>query len=166
MWTVDKAWDKAWKDDVRAWMKRQSISQADLARTLKVSPGSLTLLFKPDTKQSRLVPAIHRALGLTTPTTTRVDERDELRQRLEVIWRDLTQEQREILLSVGAQMRRKEQLTLDLESCGRKRRRRNKGLSSRPRASRRAGCETHKSGSVRAGGSATSPGYSTRSGRA
>ena len=104
MWTVDKEW----KDDVRALMKRKGISQADLARTLKVSPGSLTLLFKPDTKQSRLVPAIHRALGLTTPVTTRVDERDELRQRLKRIWRDLTPEQREILLTVGAQMKRKD----------------------------------------------------------
>jgi len=103
MWTVDKAW----KDDVRALMKRRGISQAELARTLKVSPGSLTLLFKPETKQSRLVPAIHRALGLTTPTTTRVDEHDQLWQRLEAIWRDLTPEQREILVSVGAQMIRK-----------------------------------------------------------
>ena len=66
MWTVDKAW----KDDVRALMKRNEISQADLARTLGVSPASLTFLFKPDTKQSRLVPAIHKALGLPTPAIT------------------------------------------------------------------------------------------------
>jgi hypothetical protein len=104
MWAVDKAW----KDDIRAVMKRLGISQADLARTLKVSPGSLTLLFKPDTRQSRLVPAIHRALGLSTPTTTRVDERDELRRRLDDVWRDLTPAQREILLSVAAEMVRKE----------------------------------------------------------
>lgn len=104
MWTVDKAW----KDDIRAVMKRQGMSQADLARTLKVSPGSLTLLFKPETKQSRLVPAIHRALGLSTPTTTRVDERDELRRQFDDVWRDLTPVQREILLSVAAQMIRKE----------------------------------------------------------
>jgi transcriptional regulator with XRE-family HTH domain len=104
MWTVDKAW----KDDIRAVMERQGISQADLARTLKVSPGSLTLLFKPETKQSRLVPAIHRALGLSTPTTTRVDERDELRRRFDDLWRDLTPVQRELLLSVAAQMIRKE----------------------------------------------------------
>ncbi len=104
MWTVDKAW----KDDIRAVMKRQGISQADLARTLKVSPGSLTLLFKPETKQSRLVPAIHRALGLSTPTTTRVDESDELRRRFDDVWRDLTPAQRELLLSVAAEMMRKE----------------------------------------------------------
>jgi len=104
MWTVDKAW----KDDVRALMKRKEISQADLARTLGVSPASLTFLFKPDTKQSRLVPAIHKALGLPTPTTTTVDERDELRQRLEKIWRDLTPEQRDLLVSVAAQMKRRD----------------------------------------------------------
>jgi AAA15 family ATPase/GTPase len=50
---------------------------------------SLTFLFKPETKQSRLVPAIHKALGLPTPTTTRVDEGDELHERLERIWPDL-----------------------------------------------------------------------------
>jgi transcriptional regulator with XRE-family HTH domain len=102
MWTVDKAW----KDDVRALMKRQGISQADLARTLRVSPASLTFLFKPETKQSRLVPAIHKALGLPMPTITRVDEGDELLERFEGIWRDLTPEQRELLLAVAAQMRR------------------------------------------------------------
>lgn len=104
MWTVDKAW----QEDIRAVMERQGVSQADLARALKVSPGSLTLLFKPETRQSRLVPAIHRALGLALPTTTRVDERDELRQRLDDIWRALTPAQREILVSVAAQMIRKE----------------------------------------------------------
>lgn len=104
MWTVDKAW----KDDVRALMKRRGISQADLARTLAVSPGSLTFLFKPETRQSRLVPAIHKAFGLPTPTITRVDEGDELLGRFEKIWRDLTPEQRELLLAVGAQMRRRD----------------------------------------------------------
>lgn len=104
MWTVDRAW----KDDVRVLMKQQGISQADLARTLSVSPASLTNLFKPETKQSRLVPAIHKALGIPTPTTTRIDEGDELRARLEKIWRDLTPEQRELLVAVGAQMRRRD----------------------------------------------------------
>lgn len=104
MWTVDRAW----KDDVRALMKRREISQADLARTLGVSPASLTFLFKPETKQSRLVPAIHKALGLPTPLTTRVDEGDDLLERLQKIWRDLTQEQRELLLAVAAQMKRRD----------------------------------------------------------
>lgn len=87
-------------------MEKHGVTQADLARQLNVSPGSLTGLFKAETKQSRLVPAIHRALGLAPPPPTRVIERDEARQRLDRIWRELTPEQREILLSVGAQMKR------------------------------------------------------------
>ena len=104
MWTVDEAW----KDNVRALMKQRGLSQAELARTLKASPASLTFLFKPTTKQSRLVPAIHKALGLPTPTTTTVDERDELRQRLDTIRRDLTPVQRELLVSVAAQMKHRD----------------------------------------------------------
>lgn len=102
MWAVDDAW----RDDIRALMKRKGISQADLARAASVMPSAITLIFKPETMQSRLVPAIHKVLGLPPPTTTVVLERDEARVRLEKIWRELTPEQRELLLSLGAQMHR------------------------------------------------------------
>lgn len=102
MWTVDESW----KRDVRALMERKGISQADLARAAGVMPSAITLLFKAETIQSRLVPAIHKALGLPAPTITAVSERDEARARLDKIWRELTTEQRELLLSLGAQMQR------------------------------------------------------------
>jgi transcriptional regulator with XRE-family HTH domain len=102
MWTVDEAW----RDDVRALMKRKGISQADIARAAGVKPSAITNLFKPETKQSRIVPAVHRVLGLPPPNTTAVSERDEVRQRLDKIWRELTPAQRELLLELGASMKR------------------------------------------------------------
>lgn len=102
--------DKAWQDDIRALLKRRGISQAELARRIGASPGSITLLFKPDTDQSRLVPAIHRCLELTPPPdNTAVAERSEQteqRREWDKILRELTKEQRELLLGIGRQMRR------------------------------------------------------------
>lgn len=100
--------DKDWKRDIRARMERQGISQADLARSVGCKSSALTVLFGPETKQSRLVPAIHRALGLSAPVSTSALERDEARSRLERVWHELTPSQREILLSVAEEMRRRE----------------------------------------------------------
>lgn len=62
--------DAAWKSAVKAALERCGLSQAELARRIGASPGSIVLILKDDTVQSRLVPAIHQALGLEPPTTT------------------------------------------------------------------------------------------------
>lgn len=87
-------------------MVEQGISQADLARKIGCRPSALTALFKPETQQSRLVPKIHRVLGWPPPQKASAGKRDEARQRLERIWQELTPEQRELLLGIGAQMKR------------------------------------------------------------
>lgn len=98
--------DAVWKSDIRALMEKRGISQAELARRIGASPGSIVLLFKNTTVQSRLVPAIHKALGLDAPTTTTISDRDDARRRLDRIWRDLTNEERELLIAVGARLHR------------------------------------------------------------
>ncbi len=55
-------------------MARSGISQAELARRIGAVPGSIILMLQPAATQSRLVPAIHKALGLTPPSTTSATE--------------------------------------------------------------------------------------------
>ena len=98
--------DSIWKADIRALMERQQISQAELARRIGAVPGSLILLFKPETIQSRLVPAIHKTLGIEPPQSTTISERDDAKRRLDRVWPHLTPEERELVLAVAARFQR------------------------------------------------------------
>lgn len=66
--------DAVWKAKVREVMARDGISQTELARRIDAVPGSIILMLKPEATQSRLVPAIHKVLGLTPPSTTSITE--------------------------------------------------------------------------------------------
>ena len=91
MWPVDEAWKKAVRDD----MKREGISQAEMARRIGCKQSALTVLFRAETKQSRLVPMIHRELGRSAPST--VSAPDEVLQRINRQWPALTKEQRTLV---------------------------------------------------------------------
>ena len=60
---------EAWKADIKALLERRGMSQAELARRIGASPGSIVLIFKDETVQTRLVPAIHKALDLDPPAS-------------------------------------------------------------------------------------------------
>lgn len=62
-----------WKADIKALLESRGMSQAELARRIGASPGSIVLIFKDDTVQSRLVPAIHKALDLDPPGSAVVE---------------------------------------------------------------------------------------------
>jgi hypothetical protein len=89
---------EAWKRRVKADMKARGITKAELARRIPCAEGSLTVLFRPKTRQSRLVPAIHQVLHWLRPTT--VSSSDELWQRIDEMWPLLTREERELVLSL------------------------------------------------------------------
>lgn len=97
MWKIDDDW----KRDVQAAMARKKITKADLARALGVVPATITLLFKPETMQTRLKPHVHRKLGMVEPTETPAVDRDETFRRLLRVWKDLTETQREHLIRTG-----------------------------------------------------------------
>lgn len=100
--------DDPWKVAIQALLEKRGISQAELARTIGASPGSITLLFKPDTIQSRLVRSIHKVLGLDPPAeAATISERDDAKRRLDRIWADLTPEDREVLLGVAERFQQK-----------------------------------------------------------
>lgn len=90
-WPVDEAWKKG----VRADMKKAGISSAEMARRLGCDPSAISVLWQTKTKQSRLVPGIHRELGRPPPTT--VAAQDELLRRINNRWPSLTKEQRALV---------------------------------------------------------------------
>lgn len=97
MWSIDAAW----KRDVLAAMGKLKVSKAELARAVGVKGSAITLLFKPETIQTRLKPAIHKKLNMVPPTATPAVDRDEALTRLLRVWKDLTEEQREHVLRTG-----------------------------------------------------------------
>lgn len=83
-------------------MEEKGITQADLHRATGASTTAISDVFKEKTKQSRLVPRIHRALGLDPPQPPAPgngEERDVLLRELVDAWADLPDEDREILMS-------------------------------------------------------------------
>jgi hypothetical protein len=59
--------DDGWKRDTKAAMKTAGLSQSELARRIGCNRGGVSVLFKSATKMSRLVGAIHEALGRPPP---------------------------------------------------------------------------------------------------
>lgn len=98
-WTVDEAW----KTGVRADMAKAGISSAELARRIGCSPSALTVLWRPATKESRLVPAIHRELGrgapMPVPSTT-----DETLRKINRQWPALSKEGRALVEQLVEQL--------------------------------------------------------------
>ncbi len=100
--------DDPWKVAVHALLEKRGISQAELARKIGASPGSITLLFKPETYQSRLVRAVHKFLDLgPPPEAATITERDDAKRRLDRIWADLTPEDRGVLLGLAERFQHK-----------------------------------------------------------
>jgi hypothetical protein len=103
LWTVDDSW----KRDVTARMKEKGISRADLAREIRAlgvscTPSAITILFRKETKQSRLVPYVHKVLGMVETTApVMAITKDDAFRRLQRVWRDLTEAQREHLVATG-----------------------------------------------------------------
>lgn len=55
---------KPWQDAIRARMAELDWSQRDLAKAVGCTQPAIAWVFRPQAKQSSLVPKIHKALGL------------------------------------------------------------------------------------------------------
>lgn len=107
-WPTPAKW-KAWIEQV---MADKGVTQADLHRETGASTAAISDLFNEskNVRQSRLVPAIHRALGLPEPlppAPRKRDERerDELLRELLELWLDLAAPDRELLMSLARRAR-------------------------------------------------------------
>lgn len=84
-------------------MDAQGVTRAELARLVGVSDAAITQLFRQSTKQSRLVPAINRVLGLPPPTQ-HLGIVDALRAELEQLWPGLSVSDRELLIETARRL--------------------------------------------------------------
>lgn len=73
-------------------MKEAGISQAEMARRIPCKPSALSKLWLPQTRMSRLVPAIHRELGRPAPAMAITA--DEILRRINARWPSLSKEAR------------------------------------------------------------------------
>jgi hypothetical protein len=89
-------------------MARDGISLAELARKIGCGASALTVLFRTQTKQSRLVPAIHKELGrpppspVTAPST--ITASDEVLRKINRYWPLLSKEQRDLVNRIVEQL--------------------------------------------------------------
>jgi transcriptional regulator with XRE-family HTH domain len=97
-----------WKTWITRVMVEKGVTQADLHRATGASTTAISDLFKDKTKQSRLVPKIHKALGLdppTAPAPKENEERDELLRELIDAWAQLVDEDRDLLIQIARRAR-------------------------------------------------------------
>jgi hypothetical protein len=96
---------QSWKDEALAAMATKGITRAELSRRIGVSDAAITILFRAETRTSRLVPAINRVLGLTAPVQSTGDA-DELRAELEQHWKELDDDDRRALTDLAKKLAR------------------------------------------------------------
>lgn len=102
-WPIDKDWKEAVLDE----MKARGWTQAEMARHVGVTPASISYLLSPTkTWQSKLVPAVHAALGWPPPMTTVSVGEDDLAD-IRRLWTELTREQKLLVTNLAEQLTRK-----------------------------------------------------------
>lgn len=86
---------------VQQRMKERGVTRSALARMVNVDPSAITVLFSDKTTQTRLLPAIYKALGLAdTQRPASVIAADELRM-LTQLWADLSEDDRRTVFEVA-----------------------------------------------------------------
>ncbi len=97
--------DATWKQSVIDELDRRGMNQRDLARILGVTPAAVSYLLSPTkTWQSKLVPAVHEALGWPPPTApSSTDDLEDIRR----LWSELSAEQRLLVQNLAEQLTRK-----------------------------------------------------------
>jgi hypothetical protein len=74
----------AWRLEIEAAMRARGWTKTDLANAVGSSRPAISIVLNPKTKNSRLVPDIHRALGLPPPRDPA--PRSELQHRWETVF--------------------------------------------------------------------------------
>jgi hypothetical protein len=97
--------DKKWKDEIQRLMPLpregypDGITRAELARLCKVTSASITILFRPSTKSTRLKARIHQIFGLAPPTSTPATKRDSHLRRIERALARMNDDDRDLLVA-------------------------------------------------------------------
>jgi lambda repressor-like predicted transcriptional regulator len=94
-----------WKRLVLSAMEQQGVTRAELSRRVGVSDSAITVLFRPTTAQSRLVPQIHEVLGMSPPVQSTGEADDDMAELVK-LWKDLDKAERKALLGMVGVLRR------------------------------------------------------------
>lgn len=70
--------DSAWKAKVVSRLKDKGWTRKDLAEAIGCDPSAITVVLRPSTVQTRLMPAINAALGMDEPPPSVPEDMDEL----------------------------------------------------------------------------------------
>lgn len=92
-----------WKAGILKLMDDKGITKAELSRMCRASDAAISILFKPDTETSRLVPYVHKALGLPPPAMMPVFL-DQQRAHLEAVWPNLSEDDRRLLVDMAVKI--------------------------------------------------------------
>lgn len=97
-----------WLEDVQRAMAAQQppMTPAELSRRVGVSTAAMSDLLTGKRKQTRIMPAIHRVLGMVEPETDRGVTRDAAVRRFLRAWADLSEEDRESVLQLAERLAR------------------------------------------------------------
>jgi transcriptional regulator with XRE-family HTH domain len=96
-----------WLEWARARMDELGLDQTALAEVVGVSKMTISDIFRGASSHTRLMPQINRALGGTPPTQiTTITVVDEMRQRIDEAWPDLTDSDRELIVQMAIALRR------------------------------------------------------------
>lgn len=96
-----------WLEWARARMDELGLDQTALAERIGVSKMTISDIFRGASGHTRLLPQINQALGGTPPTQiTTIAVVDELRQRIDEAWPDLSDSDRALVVQMATALRR------------------------------------------------------------
>lgn len=96
-----------WKQLVLETMRDRGVTRAELSRRVEVSDAAITILFRPDTQMSRLVPRINEVLGISAPVQLIGDVVDEDLEELQALWKRLGKDDRKTLTDMAGVLARR-----------------------------------------------------------
>jgi transcriptional regulator with XRE-family HTH domain len=88
-----------WQEEVRARLKQRGMSQADLAKLCSCTQPAINAVLRPGAKQSALVPAISKALGMRKPADPSVETTDPVRAELAELLDEMSDEAAAVMLA-------------------------------------------------------------------
>jgi len=101
--------DAVWKARVEARLAELGWNRSELARKIRATPSGITVMLRPKTTQSRLVPAVHRAFDWNPPPTAPAqDGIDEDMATWSQLFDDLDPSGRELVVALARKLARKD----------------------------------------------------------
>ena len=87
-----------WQDEVRVRLKAKGMTQLDLAKIVGCTQPAIAAVLREGAKQSALVPAISKALGMRKPADPSIENVDPVRAELAELLEEMSDEAAQAML--------------------------------------------------------------------